>query len=151
MATKGVTRRQFLKYAGATAAMLGLSEALVPELARALEDMVAGKPPVIWIQGQNCTGCSVSFLNTNYPMVAELVLDVLSVRYHPNVMAGTGYVATNVIEETAREMKGKYVLIVEGPIPMGDGVDFCTFGVEKETTSFNGFQRPNDKPRLRSG
>jgi hydrogenase small subunit len=146
LATKGVTRRQFLKYAGATAAMLGLSEALVPELARALEDMVAGKPPVIWIQGQNCTGCSVSFLNTNYPMVAELVLDVLSVRYHPNVMAGTGYVATNVIEETAKEMKGKYVLIVEGPIPLDKGIDYCTFGVEKETTSFNGMQRPKDKP-----
>lgn len=146
MASKVVSRRQFLKYAGATAAMLGLSQAVVPELARALEEMIAGKPPVIWIQGQNCTGCSISFLNTNYPMVAELVLDVLSVRYHPNVMAGTGYVAMQAIEDTVKENSGKYVLIVEGPIPMGEGEDFCTFGLEKETIDFNGFQRPKDKP-----
>jgi hydrogenase small subunit len=146
LTAKGVTRRQFLKYAGATAAMLGLSEAMVPELARALENLMAGKPPVIWIQGLNCTGCSISFLNTNYPMVAELVLDVLSVRYHPNVMAGTGYVAMQAIEDTVKEMSGKYVLIVEGPIPENE--EFCTFGVKKETKSFEGFQRPLDKPAM---
>jgi Ni,Fe-hydrogenase I small subunit len=72
---KGVTRRQFLKYAGATAALLGLSESLIPQIAQALEELSSGKPPVLWIQGQNCTGCSVSFLNTNYPMAAEIVLD----------------------------------------------------------------------------
>ena len=33
MADKLVTRRQFLKHAGATAALLGLSEAMAPQLA----------------------------------------------------------------------------------------------------------------------
>ncbi len=146
MASRGVTRRQFLKYAGATAALLGLSEAMVPELARALQAMEAGKPPVIYLQGQNCSGCSVSLLNTNYPMAAELVLDRLSLRYHPTVMAGTGSVAQGVIEDTAKELAGKYVLVVEGPIPTAEGGEYCTFGLGKETTPFNGFQRPKDKP-----
>jgi NiFe hydrogenase small subunit HydA len=143
---KGVTRRQFIKYAGATAAMLGLSEAFLPEIARALEEMTSGKPPVLWIQGQNCTGCSVSFLNSNYPGVAELVLDKLSVRYQPNVSAGTGYKAMEAIEKTAEEMSGKYVLVVEGPIPTAEGGEYCTFGLEKETKDLLGNKVPKDKP-----
>ena len=145
MGSKGVTRRQFIKYAGATAALLGLSESLVPEIARALEEMTAGKPPVIWIQGQNCTGCSVSFLNSNYPGVAELVLDKLSVRYQPNVSAAAGDVAMKAIEDTAKEMAGKYVLVVEGPIPTAEDGLFCTFGLEPNTIPFNGYQRREDK------
>ncbi len=147
MGSKGVTRRQFLKYAGATAALLGLSEAMIPEVARALENLAAGKPPVIWIQGQNCSGCSVSFLNTNYPMVADLVLNKLSVRYQPTVMAASGYVATQVIEDTVKELSGKYVLVVEGPIPTKEDGRYCTFGLEDAMVPFfNGYQRPEDKP-----
>ncbi|MBN2027312.1 MAG: hydrogenase small subunit [Actinobacteria bacterium] len=146
MEGKGVTRRQFIKYAGATAALLGLSQALVPEIARALEEMASGKPPVLWIQGQNCSGCSVSFLNTNYPDAAEVVLDKLSVRYQPTVMAAAGYTATGVLEETAEEMKGKYVLVVEGPIPTAEGGEFCTFGLEDETKDLMGNKVPKDKP-----
>jgi NiFe hydrogenase small subunit HydA len=143
---RGITRRQFLKYAGATAALLGLSESLIPEIARALEEAAAGKPPVIWLQGQNCTGCSISLLNSNYPMIAEVVLDKLSIRYHPTVMAAAGDVAMKAIEETAKEMAGKYILVVEGPVPTAEGGEFCTFGLEKETKAFHGYQRRKDKP-----
>lgn len=145
MTGKLVSRRRFLKQAGATTALLGLSEAMIPELARALQGLASGKPPVIWIQGQSCTGCSVSFLNANYPSVTELVLDKLSVRFHPNVMGGTGDAATGAIEATVKEKKGQYVLVVEGPIPTKEP-DFCTFGLEKATKPFNGYQRRKDKP-----
>jgi hydrogenase small subunit len=131
-----VTRRQFLKHAGATAALLGLSEAMIPQLAKALQTLAAGKPPIIWIQGQCCTGCSISFLNSNYPGVAELVLDKLSVRYQPNVMAGTGQTAIAAINDTvaaAKAGKGFYVLVVEGPVPTADSGDFCTFGLNGAT------------------
>ena len=153
MEGKGVTRRQFIKYAGATAALLGLSQSLVPEIARALEELSSGKPPVLWIQGQNCTGCSISFLNTNFPNVAELVLDKLSVRYHPNVMAAAGDLAFGVLEETAKELAGKYVLVVEGPVPTEEGGEFCTFGLEKETKDFKAedgtvYRRRKDKPMI---
>jgi len=143
---KTVSRRQFLKHAGATAALLGLSEAMIPQLAKALEELAAGKPPVIWIQGQNCTGCSVSFLNSNYPGVADLVLNKLSVRYHPNVMAGTGQTAVEAIDATLKDMKGKYVLVVEGPVPTKENGDFCTFGLGSGKKSLMGNEVPNDKP-----
>jgi hydrogenase small subunit len=143
---KTVSRRQFLKHAGATAALLGLSEAMIPQLAKALEELAAGKPPVIWIQGQNCTGCSVSFLNSNYPGVGDLVLNKLSVRYQPNVMAGTGQTAIEAIDETLKDKKGKYVLVVEGPVPTMENGEFCTFGLGTGKKSLMGNQVPNDKP-----
>ncbi len=146
MTGKTVSRRQFLKHAGATAALLGLSEVMIPQLARALEELAAGKPPVIWIQGQNCTGCSVSFLNTNYPGVADLVLNKLSVRYQPNVMAGTGQTAVQAIDETVKTMSGKYVLVVEGPVPTKQNGDFCTFGLGTGTKQLMGNSVQNDKP-----
>lgn len=150
MTGKLVTRRQFLKHAGATAALLGLSEAMIPQLAKALQELSKGKPPVIWIQGQSCSGCSVSFLNSNYPGVAELVLDKLSVRYQPNVMAAAGDMAVKVIEETvaaAKHKKGYYVLVVEGPVPTGEEGDYCTFGLDmRGTKKLMGMDVPKDKP-----
>ena len=150
MEKKGVTRRQFIKYAGATAALLGLSEALVPDIARALEQLsTSGKPPVLWMQGQNCSGCSVSFLNTNYPEAAEVVLNELSVRFQPTVMAASGYQAQGVIEETIEELDGKYVLVVEGPVPTNEDGEFCTVGVEEATKDLMGNQVPKDKPLIK--
>lgn len=148
MAGRTISRRQFLRHAGAAAALLGLSEAMIPRLARALEDLAAGKPPIIWIQGQNCTGCSISFLNSNFPEVAQLVLDDLSVRYHPNLMAGAGNVAQEVIEQTRKEMKGKYVLVVEGPVPLSHGGEYCTFGLGKGSRDLMGNTVPADKPMV---
>lgn len=150
MTGKIVTRRQFLKHAGATAALLGLSEAMIPQLAKALQELAAGKPPIIWIQGQNCTGCSVSFLNSNYPGVAELVLDKLSVRYQPNVMAATGALAIDAINQTvasAKDGKGFYVLVVEGPVPTKDSGDYCTFGLTDERKNIGelAVEVPGDK------
>lgn len=142
---KLVTRRQFLKHAGATAALLGLSELMIPRIASALQELAAGKPPVIWIQGQNCTGCSISFLNSNYPDVADLVLNKLSVRYQPNVMAAAGYKAMEAIETTRKEMDGKYVLVVEGPIPTKEHGEYCTFGVGRGTKELGGNRVPADK------
>jgi NiFe hydrogenase small subunit HydA len=145
---KTVTRRQFLKQAGATAAMLGLSEALIPQLARALQQLSSsGKPAVIWIQGQSCAGCSISFLNSNYPGVADLVINKLSVRFHPNVMAGTGQTAVQAINDTwAAAREGQpFVLVVEGPVPTANNGDFCTFGSGDKNKTVMGRTVPRDK------
>lgn len=146
MAGKTVSRRQFLKHAGATAALLGMSEAMIPQIAKALQELVSTKPPIIWIQGQNCTGCSISFLNSNYPSVAQLVLDDLSVRYQPNISAAAGYKAMEAITTTAKDAKGKYVLVVEGPIPKSENGEYCTFGLESGTKDLMGNPVPKDKP-----
>ncbi|MDI6689869.1 MAG: hydrogenase small subunit [Actinomycetota bacterium] len=125
---KGLSRRDFLKYCASIAAMLGLSEIYVPQIAAALEEAAKGKPPVIWMQGQSCAGCTVSFINSREPTPAELVLDILSVRFHPNIMAAAGDVALNAIETTMEEAKGKYVYIFEGALPTAEEGRFCEIG-----------------------
>ena len=84
-----LSRREFLKYCGGIAAALGLSESYIPKIAQAIEE-AATKTPVIWLQGQNCTGCTVSFINSEEPTPGELILDILSVRVQPTIMAASG-------------------------------------------------------------
>lgn len=122
---KEIARRDFIKYSASIAALLGLSGSYVPQVAQALEKLGKGKQPVIWLNGAGCTGCTCSFANSNYPHVAELVLDTISLRYHETLMAASGTVADKALEETVKKLKGKYVLILEGAIPTKDGGIYC--------------------------
>ena len=120
-----ISRRDFLKYSAITAAALGLSQA---DVVTSLGEAIAAsskKPPVIWLEGQDCAGCTTSFASSLFPPVSSLILDTLSVRYHETIMAGAGHVAEDVLKKTIR--KGKYVLIVEGSIPKASG-KFCMVG-----------------------
>ncbi|MFN2435742.1 MAG: twin-arginine translocation signal domain-containing protein, partial [Desulfotignum sp.] len=58
----GISRRNFLKTLTGTAAGIGISQVFNPALLQALEKGLE-RHPVLWIQGQACTGCSVSLLN----------------------------------------------------------------------------------------
>ncbi len=122
-----LTRRQFLKIFGASAIGAGVTSFYNPELIKALA-ADGSKPPVIWIQGSACNGCSISVLNTVHPKIAEVLMNIISLRYHPTLMAGTGKLAFDVIYRTAEEFKGKYILVVEGGIATGAQGLFCTVG-----------------------
>lgn len=121
---KGVTRRDFIKLCSAAAAALGLSETMVPKFVSAAEK-AAKKPPVIWLEGQDCAGCTESFASNLNPGTAEILLDTISLRYHETLMAGTGDVAEHALEQTLEE--GNYILVVEGSIPTVDD-RFCVIG-----------------------
>src|SRR5271157_25977 len=84
-----ITRRDFVKISGAALAVLGLSQALKPRLVKALGD-AAGKPAVIWLEGQDCAGCTESFLNSLEPPASSILLDTISLRYHETAMAASG-------------------------------------------------------------
>jgi hydrogenase small subunit len=115
--TQGVSRRQFLKLCTAATAALGLNEIFASKMAVAVEGAM-GKKAVIWLEGQDCAGCTESLAATLNPSVAEVVLDTISLRYHETLMAGTGSVAEKALEETIK--KGNYLLVVEGSIPTND-------------------------------
>lgn len=142
---KGLSRRDFLKWCSATAVMLGLSESYVPQIAAAVE-AAAAKPPVLWIQGQACTGCAISAINTNNPSTADLVLDILSFRFHPNISAASGDLAIKTINDTIENEKGKYVLVFEGAIPDKEDGLFSMSGEEdgKPITALDWIKRAGD-------
>ena len=122
---RGISRREFLKYCAATAAVLGLSELeFTTKIAQALES-AAKKPPVIWLEGQDCAGCSISFTGALNPPAASIILDKISLRYHESIMAASGYLSESTYHETVKQ--GGYVLVVEGSIPSTDD-RFCMVG-----------------------
>ncbi|AMM39969.1 quinone-reactive Ni/Fe-hydrogenase small chain [Candidatus Desulfofervidus auxilii] len=127
----GLTRREFLRICGGGIAGISLSQMVIPEVVEALEKAAAGKPPVLWIQGASCSGCSVSLLNTVHPTIAEVLLKIIDLKFHPTIMAADGEMAIDALEKTASENKGKYVLVVEGAIPTGKGGRYCMVGEKK--------------------
>lgn len=121
-----INRRDFLKYSAVTAAALGLSQTdVVTKVSEAIAAAASNKPPVIWLEGQDCAGCTTSFASSLYPPVGNIILDTISVRYHETIMAAAGHLSEEAQHETVK--KGGYVLIVEGSIPTADG-RFCTIG-----------------------
>lgn len=114
---KGINRRKFIKYCSATAAVFGLDYYFGGLFAEAAAAAI-NKKPVIWIQGQGCTGCTTSVLSSLNPGPAEILLDLVSMRFNTTVMNSAGDIAADVLEETINS--GDYLLVVEGSIPTAD-------------------------------
>ncbi len=81
--------------------------------------MAAAKnTPVIWLQAQSCSGCSVSLLNTNYPDITKLITEIISLNFHQTVCGGTGEALMSVLHDAVKKQRKDYVLVVEGSIPV---------------------------------
>ncbi len=125
--TSGVTRRSFLKAVTGTAAGIGISQVVNPTFIHALEKGLK-RHPVVWLQGQGCTGCSVSLLNSTSPPIADVLLKIISLQYHPTVMASEGKDALGNLFAIAKEYKGKFSIAVEGAIPTAENGKYCIVG-----------------------
>ncbi len=85
------------------------------------------KTPVIWIQAQSCSGCSVSLLNTVSPDIPKLITEFISLNFHQTVCGGTGEALMNVLHQAVEKQRKDYVLVVEGSIPLNHSL-YCTLG-----------------------
>jgi hydrogenase small subunit len=115
MPMEKISRRELFKYGARLAAVMGLGAAAIPRVAEALMDLATARVPVLWLQALSCSGCSVSLLNSEQPGPAEILMNHLSLRFHPNLSAATGAVGLDVINRTIEQ--GGYLLVVEGSVP----------------------------------
>lgn len=122
-----VTRRAFLETAGRLAALLGLGAGAIPRIASAVDELYTGHAPVLWLQGADCTGCSVSLLNSHPLMPLPLLTKHISLKFHQTLSTTQGAQAAQVVNDTIA--RGDYVLVVEGAIPLGLP-EACTFAGE---------------------
>lgn len=123
---KGYSRRDFMKFCTLMTAYMGLQSTAVAQVADALK--ATPRVPVIWLHFQECTCCSESFIRSSHPIVADIILDKISLDYTETLMAAAGHQAEEAMHKTMEEYKGKYVLCVEGSVPAGaDGV-YCMIG-----------------------
>ncbi|MGZ3754083.1 MAG: hydrogenase small subunit [Mucilaginibacter sp.] len=123
---KGYSRRDFVKFVSIMTAFIGLEQSAIGQVTKALET----KPrlPVIWLHFQECTCCSESFIRSSHPIVADILLDKISLDYSETLMAASGTQAEAALKNTMSKYNGQYILCVEGSVPMGaDGV-YCMIG-----------------------
>jgi hydrogenase small subunit len=132
---KGYSRREFLKFCALVGAYLGLENSGVAQIAKALE--TKSRLPVIWLHFQECTCCSESFIRSSHPIVADIVLDKISLDYTETLMAAAGHQAEESMRNTMEKYKGQYVLLVEGSIPTKEDGVYCCIGGRTAYDIFN--------------
>jgi len=131
---QGISRRSFLKFCTLAASSMALPLSSVPLLADALGGAI--RPRVIWISGQECTGCSESLLRS-YDVdengtllsatVENMILNFISLEYHNTLMAPSGTAAEHSRDQAIAD--GGHVVVIDGSIPlMGDGAWSCVGG-----------------------
>ena len=136
---RGVTRRDFMVMCGAVAVALGLSQAMVPEIAHAIEENVIGKTsgkllPALWLELASCTGCTESFAQVDSPDVATVVLELLSLNYAETLSAGAGHSLEAAKDQTIEA--GGYALLIEGAVMEGWNGNALRIGWDGESKTF---------------
>jgi len=113
--SKGVSRRDFMKFCTFLTATMGLSSSFVPKVAEVFA-APAQRPPVIWLHFAECTGCTEAAIRSMYPWIDELVLEILDIEYHETIMAAAGSQAEEQLKSAVAKYKGKFICVVEGAI-----------------------------------
>ncbi len=119
----GVSRRDFMKFCSVMAAGMGLPLEVAPQIAEAVT--APKRPPVIWLSGSACTGCTESLLRTGHPSLEHLILDLISLDYNETLNAGAGHQAEAAMHASIHDNAGKFILVVEGAIPVKDNGVYC--------------------------
>lgn len=125
-AVGGLTRRQLFKFCAGAAATMGLGSLAAVRMAEAA--LSPARPPVIWLHGQECTGCTETLLRAHHPTLEGLLLDVVSLDYHDTLCVGAGHQALDYKHKMMQAHRGAYVLVTEGGTPTKDGGIYCKVG-----------------------
>ncbi len=121
-----ISRRDFLTFCAAITATMGLPRRAAAQVAEAIINK--DRPSVIWLHHQECTGCTESLLRAEHPTLEKLILDIISLDYHETLFAAAGHQIEAAKRAAMERNKGKYLLVVEGAIPMKDGGIYCKIG-----------------------
>jgi hydrogenase small subunit len=124
LAQQGVSRRAFLKFCAAIASMMALPPGAATAIAEAL--VKAKRPSVIWLSFQECTGCTESLTRSHTPTLENMIFDMISLDYHHTLQAASGYGAEKSRDDAMKEFFGKYLLLVDGSIPLKNGGAYST-------------------------
>jgi hydrogenase small subunit len=101
---------------------MGLPATMGPKIAQAA---TAKRLPVIWVSGQECTGCIETLTRSSHPTLEHLILDLISLEYSETLNAGAGEQAEEARMASMKANKGGYVMVAEGAFPMKDGGIYC--------------------------
>jgi len=118
LARRGVSRREFLQFCTTLASMMALPPAMAQTLAQAISK--ARRQSVIWLSFQECTGCTESLTRSHSPTLENLIFDLISLDYHHTLQAASATAAEEAREQAMKDNFGKYLLVVDGSVPMAN-------------------------------
>lgn len=124
LARRGISRRSFLKFCASMASLMALPPVLAVTMAKSLAQ--ARRQSVIWLSFQECTGCTESITRSHSPALESLIFDAISLDYHHTLQAASGEAAELAREQAMKENRGKYLVVVDGSIPLKDGGVYST-------------------------
>lgn len=130
-----INRRDFLKFCSLMTTVLALPVSYTDRIVSALS--AAARLPVIWLEFQDCTGDSESFLRASLrndplqsgvtdPAIVDILLDYISLDYHETLMAPAGAATEISLMDTVNKYPQEYVCVIEGSIPTADNGVYCT-------------------------
>jgi len=130
-----ITRRDFLRYCTIAAGALGLTATDLLKMEKAMA--LPGGTKVLWLNGQACTGCTVSLANSSYyGTLQDLTLgnplltgaaSTLDITFIETLSGVTG---DQIAAQLPTASSGNFVLCVEGAIPTGASGDYCKIGFD---------------------
>ncbi len=121
---EGLSRRDFIKTCSIMAAALGLPVTARDQIAHAVTS--PKRPPVIWLSGQGCSGCTESLLRpSSHFTLSNVLLNLISLEYNETLNAGAGHQAEEYKEMAVKKYRGQFVLVIEGGIPTKDKGIYC--------------------------
>ena len=135
-AQQRTSTQRFLKaFCSMMAATLALPTRYAGQIAKSLN--LATRLPVVWLEFQDCTGDSESFLRAGSrpdpiqpgvtdPGLVDLLLDFISVEYHETLMAPSGLASEKSLNDVLENYPNQFVCVVEGAIPQAQNGVFCT-------------------------
>ena len=123
---RGISRRRLLTYAGSMATLLALPPSTAPAIAQGLAR--ARRQAVIWLSFQECTGCTESLTRSASPSLDDLIFDFISLDYHHTLQAASGGAAEAARRRSMDENQGRYVVVVDGSVPIADGGVYSVIG-----------------------
>ena len=72
-------------------------------------------------------------LRSDGPKIDEIVLDIISLEYQETLQAAAGFQAEKQLDDAIEHFKDKYLLFVEGAVPLGMNGQYGTIGASGET------------------
>ncbi|MDD5295559.1 MAG: hydrogenase small subunit [Rhodocyclaceae bacterium] len=123
LARRGVPRREFLSFCASLAALMALPAGSEAAVAAAVS--AARRQSVIWLSFQECTGCAESLTRSHSPSLENLLFDLISLDYQHTLQAASGEAAEAARMAAMRENQGKYLVIVDGSVPLANP-GYCT-------------------------
>ncbi|MEF3191943.1 MAG: hydrogenase small subunit [Campylobacterales bacterium] len=126
-----ISSRDYNNWIASITQKMHLHRSLAPEVGQAVQSLA--KIPIIWLELADCSGNSEAFIKSMRPSVEDLIFDYVSIDYHELLMSAAGDQSESVLERLLEREAGKFVLIVEGAIPLAMDGKYLRLGPKGET------------------